>query len=543
MVQWIKQNSVLFLIIVTILMLFVNLGVLQTNIMEARNIISAREMVNDGNWIFTTLNSLPRYEKPPLPTWITAVFGLVFGFENFFWLRVPVVLITILLVVWFYKILSKFELTKQQVVNSSLVLITSFYVFFSGRDNNWDMYTHSFMMGTIFFLVKEFQATKFNLFNFIAAFFFLGCSIMSKGPVSLYALFLPFLLAYFIVYRQKLGRNLSITLFTIILGCVVGFAWMMYVKYFDAEHFLAASTKEVNNWHSYNTRPIYYYWSFFTQSGLWTIPALISLIYPYLKNKVANKKAYQFVWLWTILSVVLLSIIPEKKSRYLLPTLIPLAMNIGFYIEYLRLEFKNMTNKTEKYFTNFIFGLYGFIGIVISIGVFIYTKDRLSEFLVWSIPFAIVGLVLGIAILKGLKIKSFEQVFYSAVLLMCSVVAFGFPLSKLTFSETLYSSAQNLKKLENQYQIKTYEWEGFVPEIVLDYGNSIPAINENGKMNLPKQAKFGVLANKADSTFITNHLKSYSIKKIGVVDLNHSSKDQKNYNDRIQRNYYLIEKK
>ncbi|MFV0143924.1 hypothetical protein OBJ68_11330 [Empedobacter falsenii] len=543
MVQWIKQNSVLFLIIVTILMLFVNLDVLQTNIMEARNIISAREMVNNGNWIFTTLNGLPRYEKPPLPTWITAVFGNVFGFENFFWLRVPVVLITILLVIWFYKTLTKFDLTKQQVVNSSLVLITSFYVFFSGRDNNWDMYTHSFMMGTIFFLVKEFQVTKFNLFNFIVAFFFLGCSIMSKGPVSLYALFLPFLIAYFLVFRQKLGRNLSIALLTIILGCVVGFAWMLYVKYFDAEHFLAASTKEVNNWHSYNTRPIYYYWSFFTQSGLWTIPALVSLIYPYLRHKVTNKRAYQFAWLWTVFSVVLLSLIPEKKSRYLLPVLIPLAMNIGFYIEYLRLEFKNFSNKVEKYFTNFAFGLYGLIGIVIAVGVFIYTKDRLSEFLVWSIPFAVVGLVLGLSILKGLKIKSFEQVFYSTVLLMCTVVAFGFPLSKLTFSEELYSSAKNLHRLEKQYQIKTYETQSFVPEIVLDYGTSIPAIYDGKKLNFPKETKFGMLANQSDSILIAEQFKNYSFQKIGVVDLNHSSKNQKNYNDRIQKDYYLVQKK
>lgn len=524
-------------------MLFVNLGVLQTNIMEARNIISAREMVHEGNWIFTTLNSLPRYEKPPLPTWITAFFGYFFGFENFFWLRIPVVLITILLVFWFYKTLTYFNLTKQQVVNSSLVLITSFYIFFSGRDNNWDMYTHSFVMGSILFLVKEFQASKFNLFNFVAAFFLLACSIMSKGPVSLYALFLPFLIAYFIVYRNKFGRNLSLTILTIILGCVIGFAWMMYVRYFDAEHFLAASQKEVNNWHSYNTRPFYYYWSFFTQSGLWTIPALVSLIYPYLKNKVANKKAYQFAWLWTVLSVILLSIIPEKKSRYLLPVLIPLAMNIGFYIEYLRLEFKNISNKTERYFTNFTFGLYGIIAIGISIGVFIYTKDRISDFLIWSIPFAIISLILGISIFKGFKIKSFEQIFYSTILLMCSVVAFGFQLSKLTFSEELYSSAKNLKKLEQQNQIKTYEWQSFVPEIVFDYGTSIPAIYDGKETTFPKEAKFGMLASASDSTFFANHFKDYSIKKIGNVDLNHSSKNQKNYNDRIQRNYYLIQKK
>ena len=126
---------------------------------------------------------------------------------------------------------------------------------------------------------------------------------------------------------------------------------------------------------------------------------------------------------------------------------------------------------------------------------------------------------------------------------MCSVVAFGFPLSKLTFSEELYSSAKNLKKLEQQNQIKTYEWQSFVPEIVLDYGTSIHAINDGKKTIFPKEEKFGMLASLSDSTFFADHFNNYSIKKIGVVDLNHSSKDQKNYNDRIQRNYYLIQKK
>ncbi len=59
----------------------------------------------------------------------------------------------------------------------------------------------------------------------------------------------------------------------------------------------------------------------------------------------------------------------------------------------------------------------------------------------------------------------------------------------------------------------------------------------------PREEKFGMLASPSDSTFFANHFKNYSIKKIGVVDLNHSSKDQKNYNDRIRRNYYLIQKK
>ena len=51
---------------------FFHLDAFHINIMEARNFITAREMVNDGNWLLTTINGLPRYEKPPLPTWLTA---------------------------------------------------------------------------------------------------------------------------------------------------------------------------------------------------------------------------------------------------------------------------------------------------------------------------------------------------------------------------------------------------------------------------------------------------------------------------------------
>ena len=35
--------------------------------MEARNFIVAREMLTEGNWLLTTMNDVPRYEKPPFP--------------------------------------------------------------------------------------------------------------------------------------------------------------------------------------------------------------------------------------------------------------------------------------------------------------------------------------------------------------------------------------------------------------------------------------------------------------------------------------------
>jgi 4-amino-4-deoxy-L-arabinose transferase-like glycosyltransferase len=104
-----EKYPMVVLLTVSVLMLFVHLGLVQTNIMEARNLITAREMVNDGHWIFTTMNGLPRYEKPPLPTWLTAIFMLMGGMQNMFVLRLPVVLVCVLLVYFFYKLVKRFQ--------------------------------------------------------------------------------------------------------------------------------------------------------------------------------------------------------------------------------------------------------------------------------------------------------------------------------------------------------------------------------------------------------------------------------------------------
>ena len=156
---------------------------------------------------------------------------------------------------------------------------------------------------------------------------------MSKGPVSLYALFLPLVLAKAIVSGlRNLKANVGPLSLVLLVGLVTALWWHAYINIVDPENLKAITEKETTNWTNYNVKPFYYYWSFFIQSGLWTIPAVLSLAYPYLKKSVFHGKAYALSFWWTVCAVVLLSLVPEKKPRYLLPVLIPLAFNIGFLV-------------------------------------------------------------------------------------------------------------------------------------------------------------------------------------------------------------------
>ena len=263
-------------------------------------------------------------------------------------LRLPAALVTLLLVIFIYNFSLKINPNKTYALISSLILTTSFYVVFAGRNGQWDIFTHAFMIACIFQLYLLFtREDKKYQYAFLAALFF-GLSFLSKESVSFYAFLIPFLIAFGIVYKFKAVRSKLIPLVLFLLvGFVLSSWWYWYTYTYDPQAFIEITQKETENWGSYNIRPFYYYWSFFTQSGVWTIPAFIGLLYPYLKNKVSDKRAYTFTLLWTLISVILLSVIPEKKSRYLLPVLIPLALNTGFYIEYLFHSFKILKNKWE----------------------------------------------------------------------------------------------------------------------------------------------------------------------------------------------------
>jgi 4-amino-4-deoxy-L-arabinose transferase-like glycosyltransferase len=242
-----------------------------------------------------------------LPTWLSAGSAFLFGIKSVFAMRLPAAIITILMILTTYTLVKKITNNSRYAFISSLILATSFFIVFSGRNGQWDIFTHGFMMATIYQFYLFFSTPEKKYQRMLLAALFFGCSFMSKGPVSMYGLLLPFLIAYGLVFKFKKQQKvlLPIVLFLIVALLLSGW-WHLYTYVFDTKTVLATTTKEIANWTSYNIRPFYYYWSFFTQSGIWCIPAFIALLYPYLKDKVFFKQGYQCTLLWTLCSVFLL---------------------------------------------------------------------------------------------------------------------------------------------------------------------------------------------------------------------------------------------
>ncbi|RZV58873.1 MAG: glycosyltransferase, partial [Flavobacteriaceae bacterium] len=138
MLDKLSQKPILTIIFVVGLMLLINIDVLQVSIMEARNFITAREMVIDGNWIMTTMNGEPRYQKPPLPTWLTAISSMIFGLKSLFGLRLPAVIMIMVVGIYGYLFSRKLLKNHKHAFVNALIMITSFYVIAIIVEAPWD---------------------------------------------------------------------------------------------------------------------------------------------------------------------------------------------------------------------------------------------------------------------------------------------------------------------------------------------------------------------------------------------------------------------
>ncbi len=539
--KWFKDNPIGLILLACIPLFFINLGELYVNIMEARNFITAREMLVDDNWIFTTINGEPRYQKPPLPTWLTAFSASIFGAKSLWGLRLPAALAASFLAVYGYKLSHKQTQNNTLSLIGAFILMTSFYILFAGRNGQWDIFTHAFMMGGIYYLYLFFESDQGRYKNAMIAAVLVGASFMSKGPVSHYALMLPFLISYAIVYRYRGFRKKWLPLIILlVIAFVISGWWYWYTYTFDTAAVKKITDRETSNWISYNVRPFYYYWSFFTQSGIWTIPAFIGLLYPYLKNRVSNKKDYTFSLIWTMASVVLLSIIPEKKSRYLLPVLIPMAWNSAYYLEYLILHFKVLKDKKETLPVYFNFGLIGMIAIVFPFaGIFILkhlAQDASS--LIWYILLGLFLVVIGIFILQNLKRKRMDRVFKGVIAFVIAVMCFGMPLSKSITINPMYRPMSDLNAQNLEFPI--YEYSFFTPELIFDYGKPLPVINQNGALIKPDHKVYGVLVSEEKVTDFLKKFEGERIEAIDRFDMNPQPANSRSHKTRLARTLYKV---
>jgi 4-amino-4-deoxy-L-arabinose transferase-like glycosyltransferase len=83
---------------------------------------------------------------------------------------------------------------------------------------------------------------------------------------------------------------------------------------------------EVSSWAGRHAAPFWEYWNFPVFAGIWAPVALVALAVPFARARAGRYVPYAAGLGWLLATLLLLSIIPEKKERYMLPLMPPLAL-------------------------------------------------------------------------------------------------------------------------------------------------------------------------------------------------------------------------
>lgn len=273
---------------------FAQLNQFETDLMEARNFITAREMLTEGNWLSPTMNGKPRLEKPPLPTWITALstkYGG--GLTDRFAMRFPAAAVATLMVLFFFGLCRQLSREKYLPLLGAAVLATSMLVIQQARTNTWDIYAHAFMVGSIWLLVKGWKSGRW--FDFIASGALMGLSILSKGPVAPYAMWLPFMLAYGLGYGTTAFKIYwKQTTVVLLIGLLIGFGWNLYMLAELPNKMEQVLDKETTSWGNRHVRPFYFYLHFALYIGVWSVFMVAAFFYKYAAPRINKWGNYRF---------------------------------------------------------------------------------------------------------------------------------------------------------------------------------------------------------------------------------------------------------
>jgi 4-amino-4-deoxy-L-arabinose transferase-like glycosyltransferase len=434
-------------------------------------------MVLEGHWLLPTMNGHLRLAKPPLPTWLTALSGLVGGdIEYIPALRLPAALMALALV--FFTFLLARQLSRDRLIPflAALVLATSLAFVQAGRQGTWDIYCHSFMTGAIWLFVRGWRRPPAAYGHFAGAGMLLACSFLSKGPVAFYALLLPFLLAWWRAYgRQAFQNRKKEILVALLVGLLFSLAWPAYVFIKVPLALSASASQESTAWLERHVKPFWFYATFPVETGIWTLFAAAALVPAYARPRISPWGNYRLLATWVFLSVLLLSVIPEKKERYLLPVLVPLALLTGHYLRYLIAAF------AEKKYTRTDYGLAAATSVLLVL-VTAASPYLLYRFVYLSRYYTSVQFVAASAwiLLLGAGIVFFFQkgrmrawVLVLAVLQVTVYVLGGSPFYRRKHTNKQYKSLREVRQLAAVRHLPFYALGGMPPEQVWEVGQTV----------------------------------------------------------------------
>ena len=305
--------------------------------------VTARRMLESGDWMVPSYNGQLRLEKTPLNYWLVALAGKLTGRIDEFSARVPSVacaILSTLAILYFVKRWLGFR----TAVISALIWSTSLGFVRYGRSGRPEMSLTCFVAIAFlaFYSALRSADRKRQVVYMLIFWASFGVAMLAKGPAPLPLILAP-LFFYFVIFRQwKLVPRL-LPIAGVVIFLIIVLAWPTLLA-----NRLAQAGGETNTMAFWkrefvdrffgglggSSKPSYYYLHVMLQFILpWSLFLPMALAAPFYKIWDEKQETMLFLWLWFAGGVAIMSLSSGKRMHYIMPAMPAMAILVGILFE------------------------------------------------------------------------------------------------------------------------------------------------------------------------------------------------------------------
>ena len=538
----------MLLVIICMAAFLVNNSSLPIDIAEAKTIVTARDMVDGGRWDMPTMNGATRIHKPPLAAWVAAAVENVYP-TNISAQRTVTGVLGIVMVMFFFTTARYMERRRGFAEIASMVMLTSYNVIYLSRTVNRDIYAYSFMMAAIYFITRmlydaRYYAKPHKWRWALLAGIMMGLSVLGNGAEAFYSLLLPYLVAIMVFRKPDMSAKWGPVAAMIVVALATCGWWYLYLWNNSPEALAMVVDNETAAWRTVHVRPWYYYWRFFLEMGIWALFTLAALFVPYWSKKVSTKRLYLISILWLAVALVLLSIVPEKSMRDLMPLTPPCAIAVACLLYYYFEKWPaDKWGKYVFYFNGYLIAL-----IIFAMPFFVHIRLANRHLIDLGSSLFVNVFLLGISVFVAVSTFRKEAVgILRGIVALFFIVEF-FMLGSIgnLFGNSRRKSIAILQKSENFKKLPLYHNadEDLRIELVYEARKNIKPLKLDDEKEVAGALPCIVLTHKSVSEELPSSLlEKIDTVRIGTFDDNKHPRISSHYKQDLINNVTILKKK
>jgi 4-amino-4-deoxy-L-arabinose transferase-like glycosyltransferase len=366
--------------------------------------VTAREMVQTGDWILPRFNGEIRLQKTPLCYWLVASVAKLTGKVDEFSTRLPSVCFAVLSAGAILYFATQWLGIAIGVLSTAVWVSSLAYVRYS-HDGRPEMAMCSLITISMlsFYSAMQTQSKRHRILYMLVFWLSFALAMLAKGPAPL-VMVLPPIFFYFAVFRQWKGIKDTLPIIGPILFLLIVLPWLIMVAAkvsggwaFWKREFIDRFMGEYSTGH----KPFWYYlpiiFLFAAPFSAFVPYAAVSPFYAVWERK---RPLMWYLWLWFVVQIAIMTISGGKRQHYILPVFPALSILTGICLYDMIFELKAFRPKQVKIF---------FVGHVIAAAAgaagFLYWIFAKKQSLAWPA----VHIVMMLAVIVGLVAFLFSR--------------------------------------------------------------------------------------------------------------------------------------